>query len=178
MSSPARLAVIVGNPRAASRTHGLADRAARAVAAAAGWTAEPELVDLAALGPLLLAPERAPAVDAAVRATLDADVLVVASPTYKATYTGLLKVFLDNFGAGSLAGTVALPILLMGAPQHALAVEVHLRPLLVELGATVPSPGLAVLEADLGRLDEVLDGWVAKVAPAVRATLADRDPAG
>jgi FMN reductase len=165
MTSP--LVVIVGNPRPASRTHALADRAARTVAATAGWSVEPELVDLAALAPLLLAPDRDPAVEAAVATVRSASVLVVASPTYKATYTGLLKVFLDNFGAGSLSGIVALPILLMGAPQHALAVEVHFRPLLVELGALVPSPGLAVLESDLENLDAVLGAWSERVAPAV-----------
>jgi FMN reductase len=49
----------------------------------------------------------------------------------------------------------------MGSPRHALAVEVHLRPLLVELGATVPTPGLAVVESDLGRIDEILAEWAA-----------------
>ena len=171
---PGRLVVIVGNPRAGSRTHRLADQAARAVGTAVGWPAEPELIDLAALAPLLLAAERAAAVEAAVQLALAADVLVVASPTYKGTYTGLLKVFLDQLGTGSLAGTVALPILLMGQPQHALAVEVHLRPLLVELGATVPTPGLAALEADLGRVDDVLAAWAAKVGPTVRAALLAR----
>jgi FMN reductase len=169
------LVVVVGNPRAGSRTRGVAVAAARAVGAAAGLPAEPAVIDLAELAPLLLAPERAAAVAEAVRVTLAADVLIVASPTYKGTYTGLLKVFLDQLATGSLAGTVALPVLMMGLPQHALAVEVHLRPLLVELGATVPTPGLAVLESDLDRLDDVLTGWAAKVAPAVRALPA---PAG
>ena len=50
---------------------------------------------------------------------------------------------------------------------HALAVDVHLRPLLVELGATVPMPGLAVLESDPARLDVVLDPWAARVGEVV-----------
>jgi FMN reductase len=166
------IAIIVGNPRAGSRTHRVAERAARTVGAAAGLPAEPAIIDLAALAPVLLAAQRPAAVTDALQTALAADVLVVASPTYKGTYTGLLKVFLDHLGTGSLAGTVALPLLLMGLPQHALAVDVHLRPLLVELGATVPTPGLAVLESDLDRLDEVLTGWAAKVAPTVRALLA------
>ena len=44
------------------------------------------------------------------------------------------------------------------------AVEVPLRPLLVELGATVPTPGLAVLEPDLDALDELLRPWAARGA--------------
>lgn len=57
----------------------------------------------------------------------------------------------------------ALPLLVMGSPRHALAVDVHLRPLLVELGANVPTPGLAVVEADIDRLDDVLAEWAANV---------------
>jgi len=40
-----------------------------------------------------------------------------------------------------LERAAALPLLVMKSAQHALAVGVHLRPLLVELGATVPTQG-------------------------------------
>jgi FMN reductase len=99
---------------------------------------------------------------------MGADLLLVASPTYKGTYTGLLKVFLDQMPHQALVGTVAFPLLVMRLPQHALAVEVHLRPLLVELGANVPTPGLAVLETALDTLDEVLRPWAVRVAADLR----------
>src|SRR5262249_15931893 len=91
---------------------------------------------------------------------------VVASPTYKATYTGLLKVFLDRIAGGALLGQLAVPLMVAGAPQHALAVETHLRPLLIELGATCLTPGLCVLESHLDHVDGVIDAWWAKVVPA------------
>jgi FMN reductase len=164
----AKFVVVVGNPRPASRTHTVAVEAARLVAKHAAIDAEPEIIDLTSLAPLLLAAEPSSAVEAAVGQVRDADVLLVASPTYKGTYTGLLKVFFDRIPAGDLAGTVALPLLVMGSPRHALAVEVHLRPLLVELGATVPTPGLALLEADLEAPGAVLTDWAERVAPALR----------
>lgn len=164
--------VIIGNPRPASRTAAAARAAAAAVAAAAEIIAEPEIVDLSGLGPRLLQAEPSAAVEDALAQIAAADILLVASPTYKGTYTGLLKVFLDKLPGGALAGKVALPLLLLGAPQHALAVEVHLRPLLVELGATVPTPGLALLEAQLDRLDSVLAEWAGQIVPAVRGALA------
>ncbi|MCO5994045.1 NAD(P)H-dependent oxidoreductase [Actinoallomurus rhizosphaericola] len=154
--------VLVGNPRPASRTHAVAERAARAVAP----DAVPETVDLTGFADRLLGRDPDPVLDEAVSRVTSADLLVVASPTYKGTYTGLLKAFLDR--VPSLTGVTALPLLVMGSPRHALAVEVHLRPLLVELGATVPTPGLAVVEADIVRLDEVLAAWAVRLPEAVR----------
>jgi FMN reductase len=149
--------VLVGNPRPASRTHAVAAQAARALAPEVA----PDVIDLTALAPVLLGPHPSAAVEDAVERVASAGLLVVASPTYKGTYTGLLKAFLDR--VPSLDGVTALPLLVMGSPRHALAVEVHLRPLLVELGATVPTPGLAVVESDLGRIEEILAEWAAAV---------------
>lgn len=155
-----RFVVIVGNPKPCSRTLTVAVAAADAVAAALKLTAGYEVIDLSSLSRRLLLPEPSAAVEDAADLVQRADLLLVASPTFKGTYTGLLKVFIDRLPYRGLDGTWALPLLVMNAPQHALAVDVHLRPLLVELGATVPTPGLAVLESDLGRLDDVLRPWV------------------
>ena len=42
--------------------------------------------------------------------------IVAASPTYKATYTGMLKAFFDRYGSNGLAGLVAVPLMTGGAP--------------------------------------------------------------
>jgi FMN reductase len=160
---------LVGNPKPESRTLtvAVAVAAAAAVIEAAELTSGYHVIDLCGLARRLLLPEPSPAVEDAIEQITRADLVVVASPTFKGTYTGLLKVFLDRLPHRALAGTIALPVLVMGAPQHALAVEVHLRPLLVELGGTVPTPGLAVLESQLDSLDAVLRPWAAQVAPAL-----------
>ena len=154
---------MVGNPRPESRTHRLA-RALAAELAHVIRDATAAEVDLAAFGPRVLDPSDE-GVSAAVEDVLGADVLVVASPTYKATYSGLLKAFLDRIPTGSLAGTPAVPLLLGGAPDHKLAVDVHLTPLLVELGATVPVRGLFVLEQDVERFPSTAAGWVSVHGP-------------
>ncbi|HEX6471254.1 MAG TPA: NAD(P)H-dependent oxidoreductase [Streptosporangiaceae bacterium] len=163
-----RFVVVIGNPRRGSRTHAVAIEAARAVVKQAAIDTEPEILDLTTIGPQLLAGEPPAAVASAVDQVMAADLLLVASPTYKGTYTGLLKVFFDRFATDALRGTTALPLMVMGSPRHALAVEVHLRPLLVELGATVPTPGLALVETDLESPGEVLAEWAERVAPALR----------
>jgi FMN reductase len=123
-------------------------------------------VDLSDFGPRTLDGADAE-VARAVEAVLEADVLVLASPTYKATYSGLLKAFLDRIGTGALEGTAALPVLLGGSSNHQLAVDVHFTPLLLELGAAVPVRGLFVLEGELDRFPETARAWAAGHAAAL-----------
>lgn len=73
-------------------------------------------------------------VDEPVRTVCDSDLMVIADPTCKGTCTGLLEVFLDHFPPDALHGVTALPVMTTDSPAHALAVEVSLRPLLVEPG--------------------------------------------
>jgi FMN reductase len=58
-----------------------------------------------------------------------------------------------------------------GWPGHLLAVGVHLRPVLVELGATVPSRGLYVTEPEFADLTSALAKWSASAIPLIRGTL-------
>lgn len=130
--------VVVGNPKPASKTA----HAATLLATALTGRPPDAVIDVITLGAGLLAWED-PGVMQAVKLAASAELVIVASPTYKATYTGLLKLFLDQFAtAEGLLGTVAVPVMLGGGPAHALAPEVFLKPLLVELGATCPAPGL------------------------------------
>ncbi|MBP2324157.1 FMN reductase [Kibdelosporangium banguiense] len=133
--------VLVGNPKPASRTL----RAALAVRDALGGDQGP-VIDLGEFANELF-DYQSVRVERAVEDVKSVDVLVVASPTYKATYTGLLKAFLDRFGAGSLRGKTAVPLLVAASDRHALAVEVHLKPVLVEIGLSVPGPGLFLNES-------------------------------
>ena len=152
-------AVVVGNPKPGSRTLSAATYVARELSGA-----EPTLVvDLATLGPALLDWQDATVADLVDQVTR-ADLVVVASPTYKATYTGLLKLFLDRFGADSLTG-VAVPLMLGGGPAHALAPELTLRPVLAEIGgATVR--GHYVLDSRHDDPDAYA-GWLERIRPFV-----------
>ena len=144
---------------------------AAAAAGAAGLEgAEHVTVDLAELGPQLF-DWSSPAVKDAVTAVRGCTLVVVASPTYKASYTGLLKSYLDWFSTTDLSGVTAVPLMVGAGPQHALAVEVHLRPVLVELGATLPTRGLYVLESQLDDLDAVVGAWLAEASRQLRAAM-------
>lgn len=152
--------VLSGNPRTRSRTRTLAVRVGEEIAQRDG-TAPPTVVDLAEYGPQLLVPGDV-RVAGGLATVRSARVLVVGTPTYKGSYTGLLKVFLDQMPHQGLAGVVAVPVTVGATAQQAGQSERHLRGLLVELGAEV-RPGLAVTEASLGD-PEVSAGYVAALA--------------
>lgn len=144
---------VVGNPRPGSRTRAAAELVVERLTGA-GPSA---VIDVAKLGPGLLG-WGDPEVAAAKETVTNADALVVASPTYKATYTGLLKLFLDQFGQGELRQLPTFPVMLGASPHHALAPELTLRPVLVEIGASCPAPALYLLDSDYAT-SSALDAW-------------------
>ncbi len=160
-----RTAVVVGNPRPASRTLAAALHLHRELVGR-----EPDLVvDVATLGAGLVDWSDA-AIDELVAEVGRAGLVVFACPTYKATYTGLLKLFLDRFAAGQLTG-VAVPLMLGGGPAHALAPEHGLVPLLSHLGGVVPGSALYVLDQQYDD-PAAYEDWLARSRPIIQRLLA------
>ncbi|GAA3558946.1 NAD(P)H-dependent oxidoreductase [Microlunatus spumicola] len=164
---------VSGNPRPGSRTLLVARTLAGALAKRLG-SGEVTALDLAEVAPELFA-EEAPDADRFARVLADAAVAVVATPVYKASYTGLLKTFLDRYPTGGLRGVLAVPVVVSASPAHSFVAEHLLRPLLVELGASAPTRPFAVTESRLGDLDELAAAWADEAAPVVAAQLAARD---
>jgi FMN reductase len=164
------IAVVTGNPKPASRTHGVALAVADVVAATLSDSADRVVIDLTDHAPRLFdwSDPELTRLNGEVAA---ADIAIFASPTYKASYTGLLKAFLDRYGSNGLAGVTAVPVMTGGWPGHLLAVEVHLRPVLVELGASVPSRGLYVTEPELADLDKAVAKWAEAAVPLITAAI-------
>ena len=174
------IAVVTGNPKPASRTHGVALAVAGTLSAALAGPGAPVapgapgahlVVDLSEHAPSLF-DSSATELSRLTAEVAAADVAIFASPTYKASYTGMLKAFLDRYGSNGLAGTIAVPVMTGGWAGHSLAVEVHLRPVLVELGATVPARGLYLTEPELPELDAAIARWAATAIPLIRGALA------
>ncbi|HLI20580.1 MAG TPA: NAD(P)H-dependent oxidoreductase [Stellaceae bacterium] len=154
-----KTAVIVGNPKPKSRTLDAGLLVARKLTGA-----EPDLtLDLVELGPALLEWGN-PKANEAIEAVRRCNMLVVASPTFKATYTGLLKLFLDQIPSDGLAGITAFPVMLGAGPAHLLAPDLLLKPVLVELGAICPMVGLYLLDKTYAE-DPRLDAWIARAKP-------------
>ena len=161
--------VVSGNPRARSRTLTVAEAVGSRIRTALGGPVLHQTVEVAELGAEIFAAER-PRTNGALATISHADVLVVATPVYKASYTGLLKLFLDQLSPNALEGVIAVPVVVSAAPAHGLVGEAYLRPLLVELGATVPTRAFALIEAQLPDLDDVVQTWWAGAsAPLLRS---------
>ncbi|GAA2972566.1 NADPH-dependent FMN reductase [Actinokineospora diospyrosa] len=95
----------------------------------------------------LLAEDTAdPAIIDAVDAVAAADGLIVASPVYRAAYSGLVKSLLDLLPSGTLAGKAVLPLATGGTQGHLVAIDGVLRPLLFAMGATKVLAGHFVLD--------------------------------
>jgi FMN reductase len=155
---------VTGNPRPDSRTAALAGHVTRRLAIALGGE-DATVVEIDLADPAL-------SHDAARSLLRGASLAVIASPTYKATYSGLLKGFLDGLPNDGLAQIIAVPLMVAGDRGHALAVEVHLRPLLVELGAITPPRGLFFEESALAEPDAVFDPWLERALPVLSALVA------
>ena len=161
------VAVVVGNPKPASRTL----QAAVAVAEALTGSRPDHVVDLVRLaGPLVGIGNEADTAElhAALSTVRGSSVAVFASPTFKATYSGLLKLFLDRIpGATGLAGVVSVPVMLGAGPTHALAPDLLLRPVLTELGGVTALPGLYLIDSHA--VEEALVPYAERWAPVVAA---------
>lgn len=163
-----KVTVVAGNPKPNSRTLDAASTMARALTGS-----DPDVVvDVITLGSGLLG-WGDEAVKAAVESVSTSDLVVVASPTFKATYTGVLKLFLDQFAGGEgLRGVVVVPVMLGAGPGHAMAPDVFLKPVLVELGATVPAPGLYLIDSTYATdslIADYVERWGAIVTAAATA---------
>ena len=122
---------ISGSPRATSKSKTLAELMLRALERGGCTTS---MVDVSMLpAAALLARESSPAIDDAVAAVGGAQIIVAATPTYRALYTGAMKCLFDLMPPAHLAGRVCIPILTAAAPAHFLAIEYGLKPLFASL---------------------------------------------
>lgn len=80
----------------------------------------------------------------------DADALVVATPIYKAAYTGLLKLFLDLLPQDGLRDKAVLPLATGGSQSHMLALDYALRPVLASMAARTILPSIYATSEQIG----------------------------
>jgi FMN reductase len=166
--------LIAGSPSERSRTAALLEAAGQRLQTRGALVDRLRVRDLSPQA-LLLADFGHRSINQAIGQVAQAQVIVVATPVYKAAYSGVLKVFLDVLPQDAFKGKTVLPLATGGSPHHMLALDYALRPVLQALGAkhilsgiyatdaqvTLSPEGSYHVDANIGaRLDEAVHGIV------------------
>lgn len=140
--------LIAGSPSERSRSAALLDAVSQRLHSRGALVDRIHIRDLSPQA-LLLPDFGHPTVVAATDQVAKARVLVVATPVYKAAYSGVLKVFLDLLPQTALKGKTVLPLATGGSPHHMLALDYALRPVLQSLGAKHILPGIYATDSQV-----------------------------
>lgn len=169
-----RASIVIGNPNAGGRTTRVAQMLTENLVGALNWSQhggeDIETIELANYAKRLFEWEDQELSELNEKVA-SSDVVIVASPVYKASYTGLLKAFLDRYQTNGLLGTVSIPIMVGASPAHTLSIESHLRPLLVELGSSVPTRGLYVLESEIDNVQIQIEKFIEENGSVLRKSI-------
>jgi FMN reductase len=106
---------------------------------------------------------------AIVKRIASADIVILASPVYRASFTGALKNLLDHLPVEALMGKPCGIVAMGATAHHFLGVEWHLRDVLTWFGAIVPPTGVYLSSADFvdGNLVDRASGDLASLADAL-----------
>jgi FMN reductase len=137
--------VVSGSPFHTSKTAQLADLVASRLEGAVHL----RLRDLPTVA-LLSADTSDPPIAHAIDMVADADGIVLVTPIYKASYSGLLKVFLDVLPQHGFTDKTVLPLAVGGTIAHLLAIDYGLRPVLQSMAPRHVLRSHFLLEQHLG----------------------------
>ena len=177
VASPVTIAVVSAGMRSPSTTRLLADDLGEQVRRALGGQAEVVSIELRqhahALADAMLTGFPTGELKTAIEQVLSADALVVVTPTFSATFSGLFKSFFDVIEPDALAGMPVLLAATGGTERHSLMLEHAMRPLFTYLGAVPVRTGVYAATSDFGgpgsaRLAERVARAARELADAVR----------
>jgi FMN reductase len=173
MTEPLRIVGVSGSLREPSKTTALVRELIDEVAAREA--AETRLIEVATLGPLFAGALRRedlqPEVEDALRAIETADLLIVASPVYRASFTGLFKHLFDFVGQYALVGTPVLLAATGGGERHALILEHQMRPLFGFFQALTLPVGVYASDTDFDGYELTSEAVKRRIDQAVTRSL-------
>ncbi|MBN9239908.1 MAG: FMN reductase [Micrococcales bacterium 70-64] len=183
-SRPVRVVAVSGSLTAPSRTTALVE----AISEAFGRVLpiDYHLIALNELGPHLagaLTRDQLPAeAEAELQRIEDADLLVVATPVYRASFTGLFKYLFDFVDQYALVDTPVLLAATGGSERHALIIEHQLRPLFSFFQSLALPVGVYAHDSDFTdyrisdpQLAERIEKAIERALPLVRSSLVEKE---
>ncbi|GAW48332.1 MULTISPECIES: FMN reductase [unclassified Nocardioides] len=167
------LAVISAGLSVPSSTRLLADRLTAAVVAGVQEPVEVDVIELRplahALADNLLTGFASGELAEAIELVRRADALVVVTPVFSASYSGLFKTFFDVLEPDLLTGVPVLIGATAGSARHSLVLEHALRPLFSYLHATVVPTAVFAASEDFGEAG--LESRIARAGGELAALL-------
>ncbi|MDF2837458.1 MAG: reductase [Paenibacillus sp.] len=148
-----KIVILSGATNSGSRLNGLVGYSRERLEQAGH---EVNVIDIAELPAedLIRANWNSEAIKQALALVEDADGVVVASPVYKASYSGVTKTFLDLLPQKGLERKVLLPLFIGGSIAHLLAIDYALKPVLAALGATYLLGGVYSVDQGVQRQED------------------------
>ncbi|TFW09353.1 NADPH-dependent FMN reductase [Oxalobacteraceae bacterium OM1] len=140
--------LLAGSPSSPSRSTRLLHHVGERLAELGNRTVRIQVTDLPAEA-LLHADFNQSDIQHAKALVQAAEAVVVATPVYKAAYSGVLKAFLDLLPQDGFAGKLVLPLATGGSQSHMLALDYALRPVLSALGARHVLPSIYATDAQV-----------------------------
>lgn len=181
-----RIAVVTAGLSTPSSTRMLGDRLAHAALAELrerGIDATSDVFELRDyahdLTDNLLTGFAPPALEQMINTVVSADGLIVVTPIFSTSYSGLFKSFIDVLDPQALAGTPVLLGANAGTARHSLAIDYAIRPLFTYLHANPVPTGVFAASSDWGsNADEVapLGARVDRAAREFADAIAAREP--
>lgn len=170
---PLNLVAVSAGVHRPSRTHALAEHLLAEFATA--LPVRERLIELGDLAPLyggVNDRSRLPrAASEALQAVEAADALIVASPIYRGSYTGLFKHFFDLVDQDALIDVPVLLVATGGSERHSLAIDHQFRPLFSFFQAQTLPIGVYGTDRDFERYQVSSEALRARVALAVGRAL-------
>jgi len=145
--------LIAGSPSDRSRSAALLDSVSQRLLLRGVTVERLHIRDLSPQS-LLLADTTHRTIAAAIDQVARARAIVVATPVFKAAYSGVLKVFLDLLPQTALKNKTVLPLATGGSPHHMLALDYALRPVLQSLSARHILPGVYATDSQVTLMPE------------------------
>lgn len=173
MTHPLRLVAVSGGLQRPSKTTALAEQLLALIADEIAC--ESRLVEMGRLAPQLAGAvwrsQLPDAVERELAAVEQADVLVVATPVYRGSYTGLFKHFFDFIHQDALIDKPVLLAATGGSPRHALMIDHQLRPLFSFFQARTLPLGVYATDADFADYRLQNDALIQRAGLAVQRAL-------
>lgn len=147
-----KITIISGSPSEHTRLNGVLDEVVRHLE---GINIIPDIIHVRNLPAedLIQAKFNSEEIVRANKKVEDSNIIVILTPVYKASFTGVLKTYLDLLPQNGLEGKTVLPIAIGGTFGHLLMLDYALKPVLCALGATHILKGTFILDSQIKKIE-------------------------